>query len=111
MYRLMCITDAKTADGFRLAGIDVLVAAHDEDARSMINELMDGEEAGIIALDQRMSSAIDERLDKRLERVYRPIVVMLPLGDSAQTAELTRQRLVRLIRRAVGFDVTLKRGE
>lgn len=111
MYRLVCITDARTADGFRLAGIDVQVVAGAEEARAMIVSLLDTDETGIIALDQRFASALDERLEKQLERVYRPVLVMLPLGDSAQNDELTRQRLQRLIWRAVGFDVTLKRGE
>lgn len=107
----MCITDKKTADGFRLAGIGVREAESSEEARQIINEMLQEDEVGIIALDQRLFEALDERLEKQLERVYRPVVVMLPLGDSAQVNELTQQRLQRLIRRAVGFDVTLKRGK
>lgn len=111
MYRLICITDEKTADGFRLAGISVGIANSDTEARKVITSLLEADETGIIALDQRLAGALDERLEKQLERRYRPVVVMLPLGESAQTSELARQRLQRLIRRAVGFDVTLKRGE
>ena len=111
MYRLICITDKKTADGFRLAGISVREAQSPEEARQIIYEMLPEDEVGIIALDQRLSEALDERLEKQLERVYRPVVVMLPLGESAQTSELTQLRLQRLIRRAVGFDVTLKRGK
>ena len=111
MYRLICVTDDKTADGFRLAGIDVRVVNDAVQARAEITQLISGDEAGIIALDQRLAAALDERLETQLERVYRPVLVMLPLGETAQTSELTRQRLQRLIRRAAGFDVTLKRGE
>lgn len=111
MYKLICITKENTADGFRLAGIDVVEAETDLDARACIVELLQEGEAGIIALDQRLIGALDERLERQLERVYRPVLVTLPLGDTAQTSELTRQRLQRLIRRAVGFDVTLKRGD
>lgn len=110
MYKLVCITDAKTADGFLLAGIDVEIAANIEEAREVIVELLDEDEAGIIALDQRLSDAVDERLFRRFENTYRPVLVMLPLGDQANMKRLSQLRLQRLIRRAVGFDVTLKRG-
>lgn len=106
----MCITDAKTADGFLLAGIDVEVATTVEEARSSIIELLEMDETGIIALDQRFSDAVDDRLFRRFENAYRPVLVMLPLGDQANMKRLSQLRLQRLIRRAVGFDVTLKRG-
>lgn len=110
MYKLVCITDDQTADGFRLAGIDVEVAADIAAARRHVVELLDAEDVGIIAIDQRLSECIDERLERRIDSLYRPVVLMLPLGDTADAALLSENRLRRLIRRAVGFDVTLKRG-
>lgn len=106
----MCITNAKTADGFLLAGIDVEIAATIEEAHGVIIELLEEDEAGIIALDERLADAVDERLFRRFEKSYRPVLVMLPLGDQANMKRLSQLRLQRLIRRAVGFDVTLKRG-
>lgn len=100
----------KTADGFLLAGIDVEIASTVEEARAVIVELLDQDEAGIIALDERLADAVDERLFRRFEQTYRPVLVMLPLGDQANMKRLSQLRLQRLIRRAVGFDVTLKRG-
>lgn len=110
-HNLVCITDDLTADGFRLAGIEVVVADDVMEAREAVGRLIDEPETGIIALDQRYADAITERLDRRLESSYRPVLVMLPLGDQANMKQLGQNRLQRLIRRAVGFDVTLKRGE
>lgn len=109
MYRLICIVREDVADGFRLAGIDVRVAQGPTDARQAIIDCLDTDDAGIIALDQRLATAVDERLERRLESLYRPVLVVLPLGETADVKALSQQRLQRLIRRAVGFDVTLKR--
>ena len=109
MYRLVCISLDDVADGFRLAGIDVLTASDPQEARKHIVQLLEDEGSGIIALDERLSGAVDERLERRFEALYRPLLVVLPLGESADVKALSQQRLQRLIRRAVGFDVTLKR--
>lgn len=109
MYRLVCVTKEDVADGFRLAGIDVVVAEDSAGARAHVVALLDDDETGIVGLDQRLEDALDERLERRLETLYRPVLVVLPLGESADMKALSKRRLQRLIRRAVGFDVTLKR--
>lgn len=110
MYKLSVITDNRTADGFRLAGIEVVAAETVEIAQEAILELLSDKEAGIIALDSRLAEAIDERIDRKLALVYRPLLVILPLGDELNTEAMAKLRLSRLIKKAVGFDVTLKRG-
>lgn len=109
MQKLYCITDPVTADGFRLAGIDVVEAEDVEKAHAALLELFDVEDVGIIALDARLSDAVDERINRRFESVYRPLLVYLPLGNDADVKGMARERLQRLIKRAVGFDITLKR--
>jgi vacuolar-type H+-ATPase subunit F/Vma7 len=55
-------------------------------------------------------SAIDERLQRKIDSIYRPIVVSLPIKETLQFGEDHRAYLSRLIRRAIGFDITLRRG-
>lgn len=110
MYKLTVVTDPEVADGFRLSGVDVRVAFSPEEARQIVSELMDDPEIGIIGLDVRLESGIDLRLQRKIDSVYRPVVVTLPLGDRLDTDAGASDRLARMIRRAVGFDVTLKRG-
>ena len=55
-------------------------------------------------------AAIDERLQKKIDSIYRPIVISLPIKEKLQTDEDHRAYLSRLIRRAIGFDITLRRG-
>jgi len=110
LYKLIVLTDADTADGFRLAGVDVDVVDSDEDARRKLNALIDDEASGIIAVNERIMAAIDERTQQRIDSIYRPIVISLPIREKLAVGEDHRAYLSRLIRRAIGFDITLRRG-
>jgi len=110
LYRLIVLTDADTADGFRLAGVDVQVAESPEEARLALSSLVDDDDSGIIAVNERLMSGIDERLRKKIDSIYRPIVVSLPIREKLEIGEDHRAYLSRLIRRAIGFDITLRRG-
>jgi V/A-type H+-transporting ATPase subunit F len=102
MYSVMVITDADTADGFRLAGVNVHEADTPEQARKVLASLVDDDSAGIIA--------VNERLQNKIDTIYRPIVVSLPIREKLEVGEDHRAYLARLIRRAIGFDITLRRG-
>lgn len=110
MYRLVVLTDSATADGFRLAGCDVVVADTQDEARRSLAQLVDDDASGIIAVNEAMMAAIDERLQHKIDSIYRPIVVSLPIKETLHVGEDHRAYLSRLIRRAIGFDITLRRG-
>lgn len=110
MYRLVVLTDPEHADGFRLAGCSVVVADGLEDARRSLAALVDDEASGIIAVNEAMMAGIDERLQQKIDSIYRPIVVSLPIKETLHVGEDHRAYLSRLIRRAIGFDITLRRG-
>lgn len=110
MYRLMVITDPDTADGFRLAGVDVFEVEDAEEARKLLASLVDDDASGIIAVNERMMGAIDERLQRKIDSIYRPIIVSLPIREKLSVGEDHRAYLSRLIRRAIGFDITLRQG-
>jgi V/A-type H+/Na+-transporting ATPase subunit F len=110
LYNLVVLTDPETADGFRLAGVDVEVATSPEEARRKLGDLVDDDSSGIIAVNESMMTVIDERLQKKIDSIYRPIVVSLPIKEMLHEEEDHRAYLSRLIRRAIGFDITLRRG-
>lgn len=110
MHKLIVLTDRENADGFRLAGTDVLVAESTDDARRKLSQLLDDDSSGIIAVNQSMMSAIDQRMQQKIDRIYRPIVVSLPVTEKLTFETDHRAYLSRLIRRAIGFDITLRRG-
>ncbi len=110
MYKLIVLTDPDTGDGFRLAGVDVMTAASPDEARKRLNELLDDDESGIVAVNEAFMAAIDERTQQKINATYRPIVISLPIRERLHTEEDHRAYLSRLIRRAIGFDITLRRG-
>jgi V/A-type H+-transporting ATPase subunit F len=110
LYKVVVLTDSDTADGFRLAGVDVDIVDSPEVARLRLISLLDDDSTGIIAVNERMMTGIDERTQKKIDSIYRPIVVSLPIREKLEIGEDHRAYLSRLIRRAIGFDITLRRG-
>ncbi|MDO8879276.1 MAG: V-type ATP synthase subunit F [Coriobacteriia bacterium] len=110
MYKLIVLTDPDHADGFGLAGVDVVVAESPEDARRKLSGLIDDDESGIVAVNEAFMADIDERTQQKINQTYRPIVISLPIREKLATDEDHRAYLSRLIRRAIGFDITLRRG-
>jgi len=110
LYKLIVLTDPDNADGFRLAGVDVEVVDSDDKVRERLNRLLDDESSGIIAVNEHMMAAIDERTQKKIDSIYRPLVISLPLREKLAIGDDHRAYLARLIRRAIGFDITLRRG-
>jgi vacuolar-type H+-ATPase subunit F/Vma7 len=110
LYKLIVLTDPSNADGFRLAGVDVVEAEGNEDARKKLSQLVDDDTSGIIGVNEGMMAAIDERLRKKIDSIYRPIVIPLPIRETLHVEEDHKAYLSRLIRRAIGFDITLRRG-
>ena len=110
MYKLVVLTDPDTADGFRLAGVEVKVVDSEEEARKTLNSLIDDDTSGIIAVNEKLMAGIDERTQNKIDSIYRPIVISLPIKEKLEMGEDHRAYLSRLIRRAIGFDITLRRG-
>jgi len=110
LYKVVVLTDPDTADGFRLAGVDVQIVESNDMARKQLNSLLDDDSSGIIAVNEKMMAAIDERTQKKIDSIYRPIVISLPIKEQLEMGEDHRAYLSRLIRRAIGFDITLRRG-
>lgn len=111
MYKAIVVTDPENADGFRLAGVDVVTVDSPEEASEHIKKLLDDENAGILAVNESYYDAIDEKTREKIDSVYRPIVIPLPIKESVEMAGERRAYLARLIHRAVGFDITLRARE
>jgi len=106
MYRLMVLTDPDTAAGFRMAGVETHEAADGEEARRILPELLQEDDAGIIAINEDFVQGLDDRLMGRIEQSSRPIVIPIP-GRSRQGGGMAY--IERLLRRAIGYNIVLRR--
>jgi V/A-type H+-transporting ATPase subunit F len=110
LYKLVVLTDPDNADGFRLSGVDVDIVESEDQVREHLNRLLDDETSGIIAVNEHFMTMIDERTQRKIDSIYRPLVVSLPRREKLAIGDDHRAYLARLIRRAIGFDITLRRG-
>ena len=110
MYKVVVLTDSDNAAGFRLAGVDVETADSMAEAHAHMAALLDDDSVGIIVVNEVLTEAIDERMARKIDSIYRPIVVSLPIREKLEVATDHQAYLARLIRRAIGFDITLRQG-
>jgi V/A-type H+-transporting ATPase subunit F len=110
LYRVFILTDPENADGFRLGGVDVRIAANEQEAHRTLASMVEEESVGVLGVNEQWLTSIDDRLRRRIDSLYRPIVVGIPVRDTLAVPENRGAYLSRLIRRAVGFDITLRRG-
>jgi V/A-type H+-transporting ATPase subunit F len=111
MGRLMVITTPDLASGFHLAGVETFAPESPEEAEALFRELLDGEEASLIAVRQDLLECIDRRLQRQIETSYRPVVMLIPGGTPTSPTEGRRRYIAELIRRAIGFHITFGTDE
>ena len=103
----MVITTPDLAPGFELAGVETFAVENVNQAESILDELLTGDEASLIVVRQGLLEAMGTRLQRQVRRSYRPVVIAIPGGIPPITASERRQRyLSELIRRAIGFRIT-----
>lgn len=107
MYKLVVLTDRETAYGFKLAGAEVIEVENQEEANHLLASLLNDDHIGIIAMNEELVAGLDEHLRRKIDRLYRPIVIPIPAERRVEEQSGRAEYLRRLIRRAVGFDVKL----
>jgi vacuolar-type H+-ATPase subunit F/Vma7 len=106
--KLTIITNPSLAPGFRLAGVEVVVAQDGVQAREALVRLINEGEAGIIAMDAPYFSALDSATAQRIEELVKPVVVSLPVGTATAPEQRRSRQIAELIRRAIGIRMTFR---
>lgn len=105
MSRLLIVTTRELAAGYRLAGAAVLDVASPDEAESRLHELLETED-GVIAVHAPFFHAFARPLLRRLDALRAPLVVPLPAGTPAEQNDGRRERLLQMLRQAVGYEIT-----
>ncbi|MGD0079371.1 MAG: V-type ATP synthase subunit F [Methanoregula sp.] len=106
MYKFVIVTDSDRASGFRLAGVEVLEAGSAEEAKKIIPPLLYKDDIGIVAVNEEYMLSLDEKLMDRIEKMHRPLIIPIP----SKSKEVDRRTYIeQLLRRAIGYNIVLKR--
>ncbi len=106
MYKFVVVTDQDRASGFRLAGVEVMVAGTIDEARTVIPPLLYKDDIGIVAVNEEYMLSLDEKLMDRIEKMHRPLIIPIP----SKSKEVDRRTYIeRLLRKAIGYNIVLKR--
>jgi V/A-type H+-transporting ATPase subunit F len=106
MYKYVIVTDPETAAGFRLAGVDVIEVSTPEEAKKAIPPLLNADDTGIIGISEEFMSVLDTELLATIEKTYRPIIIPIP---SRAKKVVSETYIERLLRRAIGYNVVVRR--
>lgn len=103
----MLIVGPEMATGFRLAGVRVHEAIHEDDVRVGLEHALDSKnKVGLVVVDESLLEIAPPRLRSRCEESSVPLVLPLPLagsGDQGSQAEAVQE----MVRSAIGFTVKL----
>ena len=106
MYKFVIVTDRDRASGFRLAGVEVLESGSLDEARKVIPPLLYKDDIGIVAVNEEFMLSLDEKLMDRIEKMHRPLIIPIP----SKSREVDRRTYIeRLLRKAIGYNIVLKR--
>ena len=105
MKRIVAITPPDAGNGFGCCGAVHMVALPGEAYQALVRAL--GEpESGVVILDERLLAEVGEEQVKALELRWPGVLVVLPAPDAGGAVE---DYATRLIRRAVGYHVRVRR--
>jgi V/A-type H+/Na+-transporting ATPase subunit F len=105
MYKVAVITDAETATGFRLAGVEVREADTPERALELIREYT-AAGYGLIAVNEDLLHGTEDARTRLMRDRDLPLIV--PLPPARAHLESGEAYISRLVKEHIGFAVKLR---
>ena len=109
MRSFLVITETGASTGFRCAGFDCMEFETHGDVGARLTELQDGGKYGLIAVEERLLSRVPENVMRRLRKRGLPIIIHINMPLKWSEMEFGESPVVRLIRRAIGYQIKIKR--
>lgn len=108
MHRVVVLTDAETATGYRLAGVEVRVA-EPETAAERLDGLIEEDAYGLIIVDEGLVPDPVESSERVMRGRDLPVLLPVPslgaaFGEGADATAYMRE----LVRSAIGFDIKME---
>lgn len=109
MSKLLVITYPDTSLGFSLAGVEVKEVLDGGDIAPILQDVIKQGEYGLLVVEEKLLAKVDEGILKRIRKTGIPVIVPIDTPKSWQTEEEMESYIARLIRRAIGYQVKIKR--
>lgn len=110
--RMIALVHPDLAPGFRLAGVETdpvrTAAQMRQAAERLLIDREKGREKEIVLLDESLFRQLPETLRRRMEESTMPLFLPIPTRPSRE-ASATETRLAEVIRRAIGYQVKIRR--
>lgn len=109
MAQLIVVTDPDTALGFRLAGVETIEVVDAGEAANRLLSLLKSKEIGIVMYNEEYHTALPEQSRVALEESTAPVFFAVPARPAGRIGEPREECLARLLRRAIGYQLKIKR--
>lgn len=108
MHKMLVLTDAETATGYRLAGVEVRESVPEE-AQAALEEIIASDAYGLLVVDEGLISDPVRAAERAMRGRELPVILSVPslgatFGDESDATEYMKE----LVRSAIGFDIKLE---
>ncbi|OGP13309.1 MAG: hypothetical protein A2052_03450 [Deltaproteobacteria bacterium GWA2_54_12] len=109
MSDFLVITGQGASLGFQTAGLETLEVDSKTDISGLLLGLQSGAKYGLIAIEEHLLEKVSTNAMKRLRKKGLPVIIPINLPMKWGEAEAGESPVLRLIRRAIGYQIKLKR--
>lgn len=107
-HRMAVLTDAETATGFRLAGVEVIEANDEAEAARALERAVTVGSFGLVAVDQGLLADPNRAVERAMRGRDLPVILSMPgLGFAFAEDQDATAYMRRLVRDTIGFDIKL----
>ena len=99
--KMKLIADKFTARGFKLAGIDTILANQATDLKKLFQETLDDEDLAILFITEEKAKQIADLIRKHKMESEMPLIVEIPDKEGWQE----RGKVLNLINRTLSIDI------
>lgn len=109
MSEFLIITGPGASLGFRCAGVECFEAGADVDLPAFLLKLQAEGRYGLVAVEEKMLKKVPDHEMRRIHKRGLPIIIPINIPENWGEVEFGESPVVRLIRRAIGYQIKIKK--
>lgn len=109
MADFLIITGPLTSLGFRCAGVECIEAGGEADIGALLFKLQAEGRYGLVAVEEKILKRVSEPEMRRIHKRGLPIIIPINIPEKWGEVEFGESPVVRLIRRAIGYQIKIRK--